>query len=260
MSEPVVLIDKAKRICTLTLNRPHIMNAFDLKMSDEMQDAFDRISKDKHIQAVILQGAGNHFSSGADMRLLDKIHTKKERVDGMRDLGKLIRTMRELPQPIIARVKGVAYGVGINIALACDFVVAAHTARLCQVFINIGAVMDGGGTYFLPRLVGMVKAKELALLGDEFDGKTAASMGLIYKTVPARRLDKEVNALAKKLVNLPPSAMGSIKKGLEQSFDMNLKDVLKWEETNQTVMLGTKEHKQAVRRFLKSRKTKREVH
>jgi len=253
MSEPAILVKKAENICTLTLNRPTIMNAFDLEMNDEMQDAFARIAKEKNIRVVILKGAGKDFSSGADMRLLDEVHSKKERIEGMRRLGKLVRTMRELPQPIVAMVKGVAYGVGINFMLACDFVVAEHNARLCQVFINIGAVMDGGGTYFLPRLVGLVKARELAMLGEEISGKTAASMGLIYTSVSGRRLDKEVHSLAGKLAKLPPAAMALIKGGLETSFDMDLKEALKWEEKNQAVMLGTSEHKDAVLRFLKSR-------
>jgi 2-(1,2-epoxy-1,2-dihydrophenyl)acetyl-CoA isomerase len=233
------------------------MNAFNLEMNIELQDAFNQIAEDKSVRVVILQGAGKNFSSGADMRLLNMKLSTEERLYGMKRLGKLIRTMRELPQPIIAKVKGVAYGVGINFMLACDFVVATHKARLCQVFINIGVIMDGGGTYFLPRLVGFARARELAMLGEEFDGKTAESMGLIYKSVPERKLDKEVENLAKKLTKLPTAAMSLIKEGLEGSFDMDLKEVLEWEASHQAIMLQSSDLQEAVRRFLKSRGKKK---
>jgi 2-(1,2-epoxy-1,2-dihydrophenyl)acetyl-CoA isomerase len=161
--------------------------------------------------------------------------------------------MREMRQPVISKVRGVAVGGGINLALAGDFVLASHDARLCEIFVHIGAILDGGGTYFLPRLVGMAKAKELALLGDFIDGKTAADMGLIYKSVPDGDLDRETETLAKRLTKRPLSALALIKEGLEGSFDMSLNKVLEWEAAHQSVLLQSKEHKEAVKAFLKSR-------
>ncbi|MCP4667731.1 MAG: 2-(1,2-epoxy-1,2-dihydrophenyl)acetyl-CoA isomerase, partial [Deltaproteobacteria bacterium] len=151
------------------------------------------------------------------------------------------------------KVRGVAYGLGANIALAGDFVVASLDARFCEVFVNIGVILDGGGTYFLPRLVGLARAKELALLGEEISGKSAADMGLIYKSVPEEDLDRETEALAKKLAQKSPSAMALIKEGLEGSFDMSLKEALEWEAAHQAIMLQTREHKEAVESFLGSR-------
>jgi 2-(1,2-epoxy-1,2-dihydrophenyl)acetyl-CoA isomerase len=171
----------------------------------------------------------------------------------MKGVSRFIRTLRELPQPIICKLRGVAYGVGSNTALAGDFVVAAHDARLCEVFVNIGVIMDGGGTYFLPRLVGLAKAREIALLGGEVDGKTGASIGLFYKSVPDEDLDREVDELAQKLAQKSPKALALIKEGLEGSLDMTLDAVLEWEASHQAIMLQTEEHKEAVRQFLGSK-------
>jgi 2-(1,2-epoxy-1,2-dihydrophenyl)acetyl-CoA isomerase len=147
----------------------------------------------------------------------------------------------------------VAYGVGLNTALAGDFVLTSHDARLSEVFVNIGALLDGGGTYFLPRLVGLAKARELALLGEEIDGKTAASIGLVYKSVPDKKLEAETDILSRKLLSKPSTTMALIKRGLEGSLDMTLDQVLAWEAAHQSIMLKTTELKGAVHQFLKLR-------
>jgi enoyl-CoA hydratase/carnithine racemase len=167
-----------------------------------------------------------------------------------------VRTLREIPQPVIAMLKGVAVGGGANLALAGDFVIAADNARFCEIFVNIGLVLDYGGTYFLPRLVGLTKARELAMLGNEIDGKTAASIGLVYKSVPEDEIEKEVAALATTLAQKPPLALRLIKEGLEKSFDMSLKQVLDWEAAHQSIALQTPDHKEIVKLFLASKKNK----
>jgi len=249
----VLIIEKKSGVCTITMNRPRVLNAFDENLSPGLQAAFDQIGSDDEIRVVVLTGAGRNFSSGADMKRLHVETSASEWLKGMKRLGRLIRTMRELPQPIICKVRGVAYGVGINTALAGDFVVAAHDARFCEVFVNIGVIMDGGGTYFLPRLVGMVKAREIALLGDEIDGEKAASIGLIYKSVADEGLDEEVDSLAGILAQKSSSAMALIKEGLEKSFDMSLAEAMDWEAAHQTIMLQSSDHKEKVRQFLISR-------
>jgi len=226
------------------------MNPFNLPMMDQLQEGFEDMAADEEIRVVVLQGAGEHFSAGADMILLKEGNEAPVALGFMKRVGRLIQTMRGLPIPIVCKVRGVAYGVGSNLALAGDFVVASHDARFCEVFVNIGVILDGGGTYFLPRLVGLAKARELALLGEEVDGKTAASMGLIYKCVPAEELDREVDELAKKLTQRPKAAMALIKEGLEGSLDMSLKEVLEWEASHQSIMLQSREHKERVKMFL----------
>jgi 2-(1,2-epoxy-1,2-dihydrophenyl)acetyl-CoA isomerase len=153
-------------------------------------------------------------------------------------------------------LKGVAVGGGANLALASDFVIASENARFCEIFINIGAIMDYGGHYFLPRLVGLARARELAMLGDEIDGKTAASIGLIYKAVPEEELEKEVETLAATLAQKPPLALRLIKEGLENSFDMSLPQMLDWEAAHQSIALQTPQHKEIVELFLGSKKNK----
>ena len=253
MSNRAVLWETREGVCTITMNRPEAMNSFGRETGPGLLEAFEGEAADPAVRVVVLTGAGGNFSSGADMGLLAEGTGPGERLAMMKGLSRLIRTMRTLPLPIVAKVRGVAYGVGSNLALASDFVIAAHDARICEVFVNIGVVLDGGGTYFLPRLVGNAKARELALLGEEVDGPAAAEMGLIYRSVPEVDLDREVDALAAKLCRRPRAALALIKEGLEGSLEMDLDQALEWEGSHQSIMLQTPEHKEAVRRFLESR-------
>jgi 2-(1,2-epoxy-1,2-dihydrophenyl)acetyl-CoA isomerase len=253
MTESKLLIEKGQGVCTLTMNRPAVMNALDVEFVKELQEAFASLESSTDVRVVVLQGAGGNFSSGADMSFLNAEHGAPESLQGMRLVGKLVRTIREIPQPVITKVRGVAVGGGANLALAGDFVVASHDARFCQVFVNIGAITDMGGTYFLPRLVGLAKARELAMLGEIIDGETAASIGLIYRSFPDEELDREVDSLASRLSQKSPAAMTLIKEGLEASLGMSLSEVLEWEAAHQAIMLQTKEHKEAVERYLRSR-------
>lgn len=253
MSAKTVRIEKKDAVCTLVLNRPKVMNAMNEDLILELKDAVNRIAGKDDIKVVVLKGAGKNFSSGADMSLLAQVADSHQWLEGMSHLNHIITTLREMPQPIVAALRGAAYGAGANLALAADFVVAADDAKFCEIFVHIGAVLDAGGTYFLPRLVGLAKAKELALLGNEIDGKTAASIGLIYKSVPDEKLDDEVAALAANLAMKPLAAMGLIKVGLNESFDKSLKDILDWEAAHQAIRIQTPELKEIVAGFLKSR-------
>ena len=249
MAAKKVLIHRKEGICKLVLNRPEVLNAWNAELVDELMRAFDRAAGDEKIKVVIMEGAGGNFCSGADMALLDTGGAPPARLKMMRELRRFIRTMRQMPQPIIAKVRGVAVGAGANLALASDFVLAADDARFCEVFVNIGLILDAGGTYFLPRLVGLARARELALLGEMLDAKRAAEIGLIYRSVPNKDLDRETENLARKLSQKSLLAMAMIKEGLEMSLDMDLDEVLEWEAAHQSIMLQTEEHKEAVRRF-----------
>jgi len=258
MSEKSVLISTEGRICTLTLNRPKVMNALNQDISHELMAAFDQIGSDDAIHTIILQGAGGNFSTGADFSLFFDNHSVVEWLDGLRFLSRLICKIREIPQPVIAKLNGAAYGGGSNLALAADFVIAAHNARFCENFVHIGTILDTGGTYFLPRLVGLVKAREIAYLGEEITGKTAEAMGLIYKSVSNDELDSEVMTLAQKLAQKSLTALALIKQGLETSFDNPLKEVMDWEAAHQAIMLQSPEHKAIVQMFLDAKKQQRE--
>ena len=253
MSSNVILIEKKDKIATIVLNRPNVMNAMSQEMIRGLYDAVKGIALDETINALVLRGAGDHFSSVADANLFSVDISPYDWLAGMREIGQIVQTLREMPQPIVTMLKGVAVGAGANLALAGDFVIAAETARFCEIFVNIGLILDYGGNYFLPRLVGLKKARELAMLGNEIDGKTAASIGLVYKSVPEDQLEREVDSLARILAQKPKLAMRFIKEGLVNSFDMSLKEVLDWEAAYQSIALQTPEHKEIVRLFLEAK-------
>lgn len=250
MSPKHLSIEKKDSIATIVLNRPEVMNAMSKEMILGLRDALLEIGSDEEIRILIIRGAGNHFCSGADLKLFMEDTASYEWITAMKGVGQIVKTLREMPQPIITMVKGVAVGGGANLALAADFVIADENARFCEIFVNIGAIMDYGGNYFLPRLVGLTKARELAMLGEEIDGTTAAAIGLIYKSVPENDLEKEVDTLAAALAQKPPLALRLIKEGLEQSFDLSLNEVLSWEAAHQSIALQTPEHKAIVKMFL----------
>ena len=254
MSSESILLQKKDTIATLTLNRPKVMNAMSKDLITGLWDAVSDLAVDETVNVVILRGAGDHFCSGADINLFSENIPSDEWVVAMKGVGKIVRTLREMPQPVITMLKGVAVGGGANLALASDFVVATDNARFCEIFVNIGLILDYGGHYFLPRLVGLAKARELAMLGDEIDGRTAAEIGLVYKSVAEDQLENEVETLAATLAQKSPLALRMIKEGLERSFDMSLPQVLDWEAAHQSIALQTKAHKEIVEFFLAAKK------
>jgi enoyl-CoA hydratase/carnithine racemase len=253
MPHKFVLVHRENKIATLVLNRPEVMNAMNREMLIQLHDIVMQIAADESVNVVVLKGAGDHFSAGADVALFSEKIAPYDWLVAMKGVGQIVRTLREMPQPVVVMLKGVAVGGGANLALAGDFVVAAHDARFCEIFASIGLILDYGGTYLLPRLVGLARARELAMLADEIDGKRAADIGLVYKSVLQEELDKEVQTLADTLAAKPPLALRLIKEGLEKSFDMSLQQVLDWEAANQSVMLQTPEHKEIVKMFLEAK-------
>ena len=256
MASEHLIVEKKDKIASIILNRPNVMNAMSKEMIMGLRDVMHEIAVDEGIQVLIVKGAGDHFCSGADLNLFSENTSSYEWITAMKGVGQIVKTMREMPQAVIAMLKGVAVGGGANLALAADFIVAAENARFCEIFINIGAVMDYGGHYFLPRLVGLAKARELAMLGNEIDGKTAAAIGLVYKSVPEEALEKEVADLAAALSQKPPLALRLIKEGLEKSFDLSLQEMLDLEAAHQSIALQTPEHKAIVKMFLEAKQKK----
>jgi enoyl-CoA hydratase/carnithine racemase len=248
------VLQKEGDLCTVVLNRPAVMNAIGSDMVKALRKAFQTIGADEEIRVVILEGSGGNFSSGGDINFLGAGRSAPEYLAIMRSVSQMIKRIREIPQPVLCKVRGVAVGAGANLALAGDFVVASHNARFQEAFVHLGLGLDAGGTFFLPRLIGLAKARELAMLGEAIDGETAASMGLIYKSVSDEALDGEVADLAKTLAAKSPKALASIKQGLDASLDMNLSEVLDREAVHQSILFQTIEHEQAVKRFLESRR------
>lgn len=253
MSENEILMRTQGKICTVTINRPHVKNAWSLEVVEGLREAFLNIGRDVNIHVVVIVGTGRDFSSGADYTLFRDEHPAPAWLEGMRKVKDLILSIRGIPQPVIAKVRGAAIGGGANLALACDFVIASEDAIFCENFSDIGMIVDAAGNYFLTRLVGLAKARELAYLGDVFDGKTAAGMGLIYKAVPEAELDASVDVLARRLAGKSREVMALIKEALDASFEMSLPATLEWEAAHQSILTQTEGLKAAVKLFFQSR-------
>src|SRR5688500_359473 len=240
-------------IARITLNRPDKLNSFNVAMHHELRHALDSLGD---ARVVILTGAGRGFCAGQDLndRAVGSEHPVDLGVTVETCWNPLIRKLTGLHQPIIARVNGVAAGAGANVALACDLVVAARSAKFIQSFSAIGLIPDSGGTWILPRLVGQARALALALTGDPLPAEAAAEWGLIWKAVDDDALDAEVDALAARLAALPPIGLAEIKKMIRSTWSRTLDQELN-EERNEMRRLGfTEDYREGVTAFLEKRK------
>jgi 2-(1,2-epoxy-1,2-dihydrophenyl)acetyl-CoA isomerase len=242
-------------IARITLNRPDRLNSFTVQMHEELRDALGSLGK---ARVVVLTGAGRGFCAGQDLN--DRPVAPGQTVD----LGDtvtqwwnpLIRTLTALPQPVIARVNGVAAGAGANLALACDMVVAARSAKFIQSFSALGLIPDSGGTWALPRLVGQARALGLALTGDPLPADTAAGWGLIWKAVDDDALDPEVDAIAGKLASLPPLGLAAIKDMIRSSWQYSLDEELERQAGAMRRLGFTDDYREGVAAFLEKRAPK----
>ena len=243
----------ADGIARITLNRPDRLNSFTKAMHAELRDALASLGD---ARVVILTGAGRGFCAGQDLN--DRAAAPGEAVD----LGEtveaswnpLIRTLATLPQPVIARVNGVAAGAGANIALACDLVIAAKSAKFIQSFAALGLIPDSGGSWHLPRLVGQARALGLALTGEPLTAEMAAAWGLIWKCVDDDALDAEVDALATKLASLPPLGLAAIKSIIRSSGSRTLDQELDLQAVEMRRLGFTRDYREGVAAFLEKRK------
>ena len=240
-------------IARITLNRPDRLNSFTAAMHAELRDALENIDNSR---VLVITGAGRGFCAGQDLN--DRAVASDEHPV---DLGvtvetcwnPLIRTLTSLPQPVIARVNGVAAGAGANVALACDIVVAAKSAKFIQSFSAIGLIPDSGGTWVLPRLVGQARALGLALTGEPLPAETAAEWGLIWKAVDDGALDAEVDAIASKLASLPPLGLAEIKKMIRASWANTLDEELNRQRDAMRHLGFTEDYREGIAAFLEKR-------
>lgn len=240
-------------VARITLNRPDRLNSFTATMHEELRDALADLGD---ARVLVLTGAGRGFCAGQDLN--DRAVSSDQHPA---DLGTtvqacwnpLIRTLTSLPQPVIARVNGVAAGAGANIALACDIVVAARSARFIQSFSAIGLIPDSGGTWHLPRLVGQARALGLALTGDPLPADRAAEWGLIWKAVEDEALDSEVDAIANKLAALPPLGLAAIKEMIRASWQYSLEQELERQAGAMRRLGFTDDYREGVAAFLEKR-------
>ncbi len=236
-----LLVKQDGAVLTITMNRPEVLNAFNDTLLAELTEAVESAAQDETVRCVVLTGAGRAFGSGQDLHSLA----------GGRSSGAIGKV--SMPKPVIAAVRGVAAGISCNIALACDLRIASDDARFIEAFARIGLVPDGGGGYFLPRLVGVGKALELSMLADEVRGPEAERIGLVNKCVPLEEFEDATQALAQRLAKGPTRAYALIKKLIYTSAESDLQTSMRLEGELQDMAFETEDHQNAVVAFLQKR-------
>jgi 2-(1,2-epoxy-1,2-dihydrophenyl)acetyl-CoA isomerase len=256
VTEATVLSTVADGVATITLNRPDKLNAFNEAMHGELSGILDRIEADSSIRALLLTGAGRAFCAGQDLgdRVMGAGDAPPDLGDTLERLyNPLVRRICRLERPVVCAVNGVAAGAGANLALNCDLVLAARSARFMEPFCRLGLVPDAGGTYILPRLVGPARARGLALLGEPLPAEQAEAWGLIWRVVDDDRLMDEASALARHLATQATRGLGLIKRALLASATNSLDQQLDLERDLQRAAGRSEDYAEGVRAFLAKR-------
>jgi len=256
MGYETILVDKADGVATVTLSRPEARNAIDVRMREELVGAFDELEADETARAIILTGAGGHFSAGGDVKTMVKRHSAADGRARVESLNRFVLRLFNFPKPTIAMVDGFAVGAGCNIALGCDIVIASDRARFGEVFAKIGLVPDGGGTWLLPRLVGLAKAKELVFTAEIIDAAEALRIGLVNRVVPAAELESTTRTLAARIAAGPPGTLALAKSLLNRGTTTDLAAALELEAFAQGQAISSEDHAEGLRAFLEKRPPK----
>ena len=257
MTYKCLLYDVRERIATLTLNRPDRLNALGDSLREDLHDAVLKAAADPEVGVLVVTGAGRGFCSGGDVKSMSEREQAgagspaNERFAPVRD--RVILAMRDCPKPIIAAVNGAAAGAGMNLALACDLRVASATAKFSLAFSKRGLTPDWGGSYFLPRAVGMAKAAELLFTGDAIDAAEALRLGIVNAVHPAETLMAETYKLAAKIAAGPPVALALTKRALYRNQDVDVRVALEFETFIQGLARETEDYKEGVRAFVEKR-------
>jgi 2-(1,2-epoxy-1,2-dihydrophenyl)acetyl-CoA isomerase len=249
-----LLVERTGAIATLTLNRPEARNAIDLAMRQELGAALDEIEGDEAARVLILTGAGGHFCAGGDVKSMrSRRLTAVEGRQRVELLNRMVLRLVEFPRPTLAMVDGYAVGAGTNLALCCDVVIASDRARFGELFNKIGLVPDGGGSWLLPRLVGLARAKELVFTGEVFDAAEAARLGLVNRVVPATDLQRVTRALAEQIAAGPPAVQRLAKHMLNRAATSDLAAALDLEAYSQGLAIASEDHQEGLAAFFDKR-------
>src|SRR5690554_1007716 len=256
MTEQSVLLDIDQGIAKVTLNRPKSLNSFNVEMHEQMRAALNTIRNDHTVRVMLLTGNGRGFCAGQD--LSDR--NVKPGAEAP-DLGfsienyynPMLQAIRDLPMPVICAVNGVAAGAGANIALACDITLAARSANFVQAFCKIGLIPDSGGTWTLPRAVGMARAKGLAMLGDKLSAEKAEQWGMIWQCVEDDALQDEAMKLARHFASQPTKGLAMIKRALHASTDNSFEEQVVLERDLQREAGRTDDYREGVAAFMEKR-------
>ncbi|NBU90575.1 MAG: 2-(1,2-epoxy-1,2-dihydrophenyl)acetyl-CoA isomerase [Flavobacteriia bacterium] len=243
----------ANGVCTITLNRPSVYNSFNQTMAFQLQATLDACSKDDSVRVIVITGEGKAFSAGQDLgEATDNEGPTLTSI--VRDhYNPIILKIREIEKPVIAAVNGVAAGAGANIALACDITFAKKSASFIQAFSKIGLIPDSGGTFFLPRLIGMQKALALMMTGDKVSAEEAEKLNMIYKVIDDDDFSSEITRFSEQLAMMPTRGLGLTKKAVNLGLFNSLEDQLELEEKLQTQAGETDDFAEGVNAFLQKR-------
>ena len=243
-------------IFTITLDRPDKLNSFNFEMGDQLKEALMEAESNSDVRCVLLTGSGRAFCAGQDLAEATEVSN-----DPDRDLSEIvhhtyipiIKGIRELEKPVICAVNGTAAGAGANIALACDIVIASEEASFIQSFSQIGLIPDSGGTYILPRLIGLARATALTFLGEKVLAQEAVDMGMIWRSYPANEYLDKAKSIASKLAKMPTRGFGLTKRGFNAGFSNNLENQMKLEAKLQAEAGNTYDYNEGVQAFLDKR-------
>ena len=245
-----IIVEKEDGVAKITLNRPEVLNALDTEIVNELKMTIKNIGEDESVRAVVITGAGRGFCSGADLSASGDV------VTGLSEIHTIIKGITNMEKPVIALINGAAAGAGLDLAMACDIRIASEKAKLSEIFVKRGLLPDCGGTYYLPRLVGLSKAKELIFTGEIIDAKEAERIGLVNNVVPAEELGSTGMELARKLAKGPTLAIGKAKIAINRAVESDLDSALKDAFEAMSFILGTEDALEGVMAFVEKREPK----
>lgn len=247
-----ILCTEKEGIYRIVLNRPESLNSFSKSIIDELMSALNYAAGCKDIRVIVIAGAGKAFSAGGDLETIKSSDALSLR-DYVEKIGAIIKLVTSMEKPVIAEVSGVAVGSGCNLAIAADIVIAGEKARFGQGFLPLAFVNDGGGTYLMPRLIGLRKAQEIILTGKMLSAAEAEKIGLITKVVKAEELENAVMETARQLAASAPRALGFSKLLLNRSSALDLNETLAYEAYIQGICMQTNDHKEGLDAFANKR-------
>lgn len=257
MSQQFIETTLEHGVLKIILNRPDVLNSFNYEMAEEVQAAFKNAETNDEIRCVLLTANGKAFCAGQDLKEVTEIAKDPDRELSEvvhHTYNPIIKAIRNLEKPVVCAVNGTAAGAGANIALACDMVLASVEAKFIQSFSNIGLIPDSGGTYFLPRLIGLARATELTFTGRPVKAPEAVDIGMIYKSVVPEELMQEATELCEKFAQMPTRGYGLTKKGFNAGFSNDLNTQLDLEADLQAEAGSTEDYNEGVQAFLEKRK------
>jgi 2-(1,2-epoxy-1,2-dihydrophenyl)acetyl-CoA isomerase len=260
MPDPLVLVAREGGVATVTLNRPQALNALNREMMLSLRDALFSAEKDDGVRCLVIRG-GEHFLAGGDLKWFHQVMEGRSVAENLvqfeafaHEVHSLILSLRRMPKPVVASVRGAAAGFGLSLMMACDLVLAADSAYFSLAYASIGASPDGGSTFALPRIVGQKKAMEIALLGERFDAAAAERLGLVNRVVPHDSLELETRKLAARLAAGPTAVYARTKALLNGSLNTTLESQLQREAEAFAQSTAEPDFREGVSAFIEKRK------